>query len=232
MTFFFKNRDLVVPGDLLAEGNYIAGGNTYKLGNQIYANRIGLVEYSSERVSVIALEAPYYPRLGDTVVGKIVDIGIWGWRVDIKAPLLAFLKVSDAIREPFDPRMNLERIFNIGDLIIGKVVDFNKAGRPLLSTRGPDLGRIDDGLIVSITPTKIPRLIGKKGSMVNMILNESGCEMLIGQNGLVVVKGKSRREEKIVAAAIRKIEREAHTTGLTDRVFDFIRKMKERKNLG
>lgn len=70
--------------------------------------------------------------------------------------------------------------------------------------------------------TRVPRIIGKKGSMITMLKKETGAQILVGQNGRVWISGKSRDEEAIIAEAIRKIEAEAHTTGLTDRVREFL----------
>ena len=63
----------------------------------------------------------------------------------------------------------------------------------------------------------MPRLIGKKGSMINMIKDKTGCKIVVGQNGLVWVKGKQEMEQ-IVKDTIKLIEKEAHTSGLTDRI--------------
>ena len=46
LPIFFEKREIVVPGDLLAEGDYIAGENTFKEGNRIYASRVGLIAVS------------------------------------------------------------------------------------------------------------------------------------------------------------------------------------------
>ncbi|MEM3612973.1 MAG: hypothetical protein QW090_05495, partial [Candidatus Bathyarchaeia archaeon] len=83
MPTFFERRQIATPGDLLAEGDYIAGENTYKEDNRIYAARIGLVEYEDKKVSVVALRAFYIPRVGDTVIGTVVEVGFSGWTVDI-----------------------------------------------------------------------------------------------------------------------------------------------------
>ena len=53
---FFETRQLVAPGDLLAEGTYVAGENTYKENNKIYASRLGLVQYEDKNVNVVALK--------------------------------------------------------------------------------------------------------------------------------------------------------------------------------
>ena len=79
------------------------------------------------------------------------------------------------------------------------------------------MGKFKGGIIVDIAPTKVPRLIGKKGSMINMIKDKTGCKIVVGQNGLVWVKGKQDMEQ-IVKDTIKLIEKEAHTSGLTDRI--------------
>lgn len=209
----------MTPGDLLAEGDYIAGENTFKDNGQIYAERIGLVEYKERMVEVVALQSFYIPRIGDTIIGKIVKAGMRGWSVDIKAPYLASLRATDALGRPFDPkRDDLFSILEIGDLVIAKVVAYDRTSNPLLTVRDPSLGKIAGGQIVEVTPSKIPRLIGRKGSMINMIKQGTHCKIILGQNGLVLVRGKTLKNEQLAIKAIRKVERESHTSGLTDRV--------------
>lgn len=224
-----ENRDFVVPGDVLAEGDLRSGENTYRLRGKIYATRVGLVEYSRGVVSVIALEANYEPRIGEIVIGMVVDVDLSGWVLDIDGPSLAFLNVTDALDEPFKPEMVLPNVFDLGDLIVAKVVNIGRDGTPKVSTLGLDLGRVEGGRLVRMTPSKIPRLIGKKGSMVNMILKETGCQIVIGQNGIVLVNSRERDMMDLVVQVMQKIESEAHTTGLTNRIYEFIREMKEKR---
>ena len=226
---FFEKRELVAPGDLLAEGDYIAGENTYKENNKIYATRIGLVEYENRKVSVVALKAFYVPRVGDMVIGKIVEVGVSGWSVDINSPYLALLKASDVMERTFNPRRDdLTSIYDVGDMIIAKITAYDRTHNPLLTVNEPGLGKITRGQIVRVTPAKIPRIIGRKGSMINMLKRETGCRITLGQNGLILISGRSLESERLAVMAIRKIEEESHTSGLTDRVAEMIRKEKER----
>jgi len=223
----FEQRELVLPGDVLARGDFKAGDNTYKVGDEIRASRVGLVEYGEDEVSVIALNSCYDPKVGDVVVGKVVDVEINGWNVDIGGPLEAFLNVKDVIGGQPSPDIPLTRIYDVGDVVVAKIIGFHKTMmRPLLTTQGPGLGKVGRGLMVRITPTKIPRVIGRKGSMISMLLKETGCKMILGQNGYIIAIG-SRKGEEMVAAALEKIERECHVPGLTDRVHEFIRSLKE-----
>jgi exosome complex component RRP4 len=220
----------VTPGDLLAEGDYIAGENTYKEGNRIYAARIGLVEYEDRKVSVVALRAFYIPRVGDTVIGTVVEVGFSGWTVDINAPYLAILRASDVLNRPFKPQKDdLTEVLDVGDLVVAKIVSYDRTHNPQLSVDEPGLGKITRGQIVKITPTKIPRVIGKKGSMISMIKQETGCHIILGHNGIILITGKSLEDEELAMMAIHKIEEESHTTGLTDRISQMIRKEKEKR---
>jgi len=233
MPTFFERRQLVVPGDLLAEGDYIAGENTFKVGNKIYAYRIGLVEYEDKKVSVVALRAFYIPKVGDTVIGTVVEVGFSGWVVDINAPYLALLRASNVLDKPFKPQKDdLTQVLDVGDLVVAKIASYDRTHNPQLSVDEPGLGKITRGQVVKITPTKVPRVIGKKGSMISMIKQETGCHIILGQNGVILVTGKNPEDEELAIMAIRKIEEEAHTTGLTDRILQMIRREKRKKEGG
>ena len=227
MVLFFENRDLVTPGDLLAKGDYIAGENVFRMNDEIYATRIGLVEYSNKKVSVVALKSFYVPSVNDIVIGKIVEVGTRGWMVEINSPFLALLRASDAFSKPFNPKNDeLTSLLDVGDVIIAKIIAYDRTRDPLLTIREHGLGKVKGGQIVVVTPTKIPRVIGRKGSMISMLKSETGCNITIGQNGVILVRGRDPVMEGIVVRAIRMIEREAHTSGLTDRVTEMVRKEK------
>jgi len=233
MTTFFERRQLVTPGDLLAKGDYIAGENTYKEGDRIYATRIGLVEFENKKVSVVALRAFYIPKVGDIVIGTVVDVGFSGWTVDINAPYKAILRASDVLNRQFKPQKNdLTEVLDVGDLVVAKIIAYDRTQNPLLSVSDPGLGKIARGQIVKITPTKIPRVIGKKGSMISLIKQETGCHLVLGHNGVILITGKSPEDEELAMMAIRKIEEESHISGLTDRIFQMIRREKEKRGGG
>jgi len=228
MPVFYEKKQLVAPGDLLAEGDYVPGDSTYKENGKIYASRLGLVDYDGRRVYIVALKAFYIPAPGDTVIGKVVETTPGGWVIDIKAPHFARLRASDVVERSFKPETtDLPSIFDVGDLIIANVVAYDRTRDPLLTIREPGLGKIMRGQLFEVTPTKIPRVIGRQGSMVSMIKRETGCQLTIGQNGLILISGRSPKDERLAVMALRKIEAESHTSGLTDQVNEMIKK--ERK---
>ena len=227
MSALLENRDLVVPGDALYEGRIKTGDNTYRSQGRVSATRIGLVNYNKNIVSVIALEAGFNPLIGDLVVGEVKDIELGKWIVDIDAATNAVLNVPDAIDAPFRTDIVMPSILDVGDTVVAKIVDLDRRRTPILSILGRELGRVNEGFTIRLTPSKIPRLIGKKGSMVNMILRETGCNIVIGQNGRILIHGRTRRQEEMAVRVIDKIEREAHISGLTNRVQGYLKRLKE-----
>ena len=235
MPVFFEKKQLVTPGELLAEGDYLAGENTYVEQNKIYASRIGLVDTDNKKVNVVALRAFYVPKMGDIIIGSVVEVGFNGWIVDIKSPYTALLRASDVLSRPFKPQNDeLSQVLNAGDLIVAKIASYDRAHDPQLTVGEPGLGKITRGQILHVTPTKIPRIIGRKGSMISMIKQETGCQIILGLNGVILVTGKNLEDEELAIMAIKKIEEESHTSGLTDRITQLLKeskgKVEENKN--
>lgn len=224
MPTFFEPKQVVTPGDLLAEGDYLPGENSYVMDNKVYSSRMGLVEYDNKKVNVVALKAFYIPRAGDIVIGLISEVGFNGWTVDINAPYPAFLRPSDVLSRPFKPQKDeLSQVLNAGDLIVAKIFSYDRTHDPQLTVAEPGLGKITRGQILKITPTKVPRVIGKKGSMISMIKELTGCQIILGLNGVVLITGKSLEDEQLALMAVRRIEAESHTTGLTDRITQMLK---------
>jgi exosome complex component RRP4 len=223
LTIFAEKKQLVAPGEVLAEGSYFPGENTYREGNKVYASRIGLAELVANKLIVVPLKGCYLPRVDDFVIGRVVDIAMSGWTVDISSPYSALLPLSETpASRAMAARKDLTRIFNVGDLVMAEVIAFDRTRDPLLTVRGRGLGKVSSGLVVHISPAKIPRLIGRKGSMISLLKKATSCEIIVGQNGTVLVSGRQPKNEQIAAEAMYLIEREAHTRGLTDRVSELM----------
>ena len=227
MPTYFEAKQLVTPGELLAEGEYQPGENTYTEAGKIYASRIGLVDLDNKKVNVVALRAFYVPKMGDIVIGSVLEVGFNGWTVDIKAPYSAMLRASDVLSRPFKPQNDeLSQVLDAGDLIVAKIASYDRAHDPQLTVGEPGLGKITRGQLMRVTPTKIPRVIGRKGSMISMIKQETNCQIILGMNGVILVTGKSPADEELAMSAIKKIEEESHTTGLTDRITQLLKEAK------
>ncbi len=227
MPTYFEAKQLVTPGELLAEGEYQPGENTYSEAGKIYASRIGLVDLDNKKVNVVALRAFYVPKMGDIVIGSVLEVGFNGWTVDIKAPYPAMLRASDVLGRPFKPQNDeLSQVLDAGDLIVAKIGSYDRAHDPQLTVGEHGLGKIARGQLMRVTPTKIPRVIGRKGSMISMIKEETNCQIILGMNGVILVTGKNQADEELAMNAIRKIEQESHTSGLTDRITKLLKEAK------
>ena len=214
---------MVVPGTLLAEGKYEAGFNVYHDGDKLYASMVGLADLKNDMISVIPLRGCYLPQPGDAVIGKVIECMATAWMLDIRSPYLGVLFASEFLSKPLNPmREEARRYLDIGEMVIATVIAFDRTRNPSLSTKDHGLGKIQRGTVIDIDFTRVPRIIGKKGSMISMLKNESNTQIFVGQNGRVWISGKTRDEEAMVAAAIRKIEAEAHINGLTDRIREYL----------
>ena len=109
----------------------------------------------------------------------------------------------------------------MGDLIYAKINAMNPSSDSVhLSMQDSRSRKFAGGRIVRISPSKVPRLIGKMGSMINVIKDNTGCRISVGQNGLVWLEGEGL---DLALQAIKMIEENAHkVSGLTDKVSDFL----------
>jgi exosome complex component RRP4 len=211
-------RKYVIPGDLIVKGQYKRMSNAFRIDDNYFSTRIGMAEVSSDSVRVIPLTGPYTPRIDDLVVGKILDYSAFAWEVNINSSFSAFLLAQSVFGRDYSPARDvLVNRFDIGDVILAKVLAFDRTRDPLLSVSGPGLGRINNGEIIKISPSKVPRVIGKKGSMIKTVEAGTKCRLTVGQNGLIVISGPP---EGIILAngALNLIEKEAHLADLTQKV--------------
>ena len=103
------------------------------------------------------------------------------------------------------------------------------AGRGIdLTIKSRGLGKIDEGIIMKINSNKVPRIIGKEGSMINLIKKESGCNITVGQNGLIWIKGDKIEDELFVKKAINFVAKKSFISGLTEEVQKWIVKEKKK----
>ena len=223
MKIFVRNKSIVTPGDLIAEGNVKISGTYIKEGNKYYATTVSLVERSNNSIKLVPLTSIYIPKKEDLVIGKIIEVLPTGWQVDINSPYIAFLALKEALSDFVDiTRVDLSEYYNVGEYIFAKVINVTKRGIVHVSVKGPGLKKIREGLIISITPSKVPRVIGKKGSMIQMMKQITGCNIIVGQNGRIWIKGEKPEIEALVAEAIRIIERASHISGLTEKIKSFL----------
>ncbi len=219
-------RKIVIPGEVLAKGHdFLPGEGTEKIGEEIIAIRYGLMEEVSKLIKVIGLSGIYTPRRGNVVIGKVKNITMNGWPVDIGTPESAFLPVAETPR--FVPKEGMADVLNIGDMVVAKIFGVNSRGVDLtIKIKG--LGRIEEGLIVKVNSNKVPRIIGKEGSMINLIKEHTDCDVTVGQNGYIWIQGKNIDDELLVKKVIMFIVEKSFSHGLTSEVEKWFAKEKKK----
>ncbi|MCQ2070691.1 MAG: exosome complex RNA-binding protein Rrp4 [archaeon] len=217
-----RTREIVVPGDILADASdYRAGDNTYELDGKIRANVMGIKNYRDDVVGVIPMGGFYMPVTGDTVIGIINDVGPSNWMLDINAPYPAPLHVSEV---PWKVEFgDTSRFLTVGDVVLLKVLMVDESKKIQVTMKDSGLRKIEGGQLVEISHTKISRVIGKSGTMIQMLKNMTDCRIFVGQNGRIWIDGDAENVE-VAAEAIRIIEAETRSANLSDRVKAFIGK--------
>lgn len=211
-------RRFVIPGEVVAHGSLRAETNVMRVGDKIVSTRVGMAEIAHDAVRVVPLSGPYIPRIDDLVVGKVIDYSAFSWEVDMNSCFFWVLPAQSVFGRDYSPaKDSLTDRLAVGDTIAAKVIAFDRTRDPLLSISGPGLGRIPRGQTVKISPAKVPRLIGKKGSMIRSIESGTNCRMLIGQNGVVVVVGAPDDILRAITA-VNLVEDQAHSPDLTEKV--------------
>ena len=188
-------KQLILPGALVSatpkrfEGCYIDGGKTY---TDVLSLKTG--------DKVIPLKGHYQPKLGDYVIGIVAEERFSGYEVNLNSPFPASLSARD-VRESFV----------IGDIISARVRMVDEVH----SSQLVEPRKFYGGRLIEVESVKVPRVIGRNGSMLALIKEYTGTDLFVGKNGRIYVKGG---DVALAVLAVLKISSEAHTSGLTERV--------------
>jgi len=206
-------REIVIPGEVVAKGNYLPGEGTEKRGDEIVAIKFGLSEENNKLIKVIPLSGVYQPRRGNIVIGKVENLTFNGWLIDIGTSGNGFLPVAEVPR--YVNKNDLAEVMDFGDMVVAQIAEVNKRGVDL-TIRSRGLGRLDEGMIIQINPNKVPRVIGKEGSMISLIKDETKCRITVGQNGLIWIEGNKIEDELFAKKAILYVTERSLVSGLTE----------------
>lgn len=213
------NREIVIPGDLLDASGLKAGSGAYAENGKVFAAQLGIKSVKSNFVNVIPLGGRYIPATGDSVIGKVIDIGPSNWLIDINSPYPAPLHVNEVPwRVEFG---DTSKYLNVGDTLLAKVLMVDETKRVQVTMKEQGLRKLSGGQVIDISYSKVPRVIGKGGSMIQLIKSHTNCRIFIGQNGRIWLDGEI---ESMVTAihAIRMIEEGAQESRLTEKVKEYL----------
>jgi exosome complex component RRP4 len=211
-----EKRKIVVPGEVIVSGeDFLPGEGAARDGDNVIALRYGLSEKAGRVVKIIPLSGAFVPRKNNVILGRVTDFSYNGWIIDIDYAGNAFLPVAEAPR--FIKKGELDQFMDIGDMVAAKI--WSVGGRGVdLALKGRGLGKLEDGFVFRITPSRVPRIIGREGSMINLIKENTGCNVTVGQNGWIWVKGPDMDSEIKARKVIEFVADKVYIDGLTDKV--------------
>jgi exosome complex component RRP4 len=212
-------RKYVIPGDVITTGPFRAEENVHLFGDKIIATTVGISEIFDSGVRVIPLTGMYIPRIDDFIIGIVKSHTSLSWELDINSCYAGILPAQDVFGRDFNPKVHdMTSRLKTGDLIAARVANSERSRDPLITIADRDLGKIDEGEMLKISPSKVPRLIGKRGSMIQTIESATKAIITIGQNGYVVVTSEEPDGLLKAIEAIKMVEEQAHVPNLTERI--------------
>ena len=214
-----SKKRYVLPGDVITTAPLRLRANVTLEGKRILSTAIGLSDVSYDSVRVIPLSGIYLPKVDDLVIGMIKYIHGNSWFADINSCYEGMLLAKDVFGRGSNATLGeMKASLDKSDLILARIANSDRTREPLLSISGQNLGKIDSGELVKISPTKIPRLIGKHGSMIQTIEASTNATITIGQNGLIVLKCDDSAGLKKAVESIKMMDKALHNTNLEEKI--------------
>lgn len=215
-------RAIVIPGYLLGEvGKLKPGRGTFVENGKIYADVLGVVNKNRGYVNVIPLKGRYDPVEGDFVIGTVIEAMPSCWLVDINAVYPALLHVNEV---PWEIEFgDTGKYLNTGDVVMAKVLQVDQEKHVQLTLKDRNLYKVKGGYVINVESCKVPRIIGKKGSMINLLKRYTNSRIIVGQNGVIWLDGEEKNIRKVIEA-IKLIQKESLSYGLTDKIEKLLKK--------
>jgi exosome complex component RRP4 len=215
-------REIIIPSQLLGEvKDKKAGRGTFIENGKIYSEILGILDEKSDYINVIPIKGRYDPVENDFVIGIVEEAMSSSWLVDINAAYPALLHVNES---PWDVDFGeTEKYLNYGDSIMAKVLQVDREKKLQITLKDYNLYKIKGGQIIDVEPSKVPRIIGKKGSMISLLKKYTKCRIFVGQNGRIWIDGSDDDVKKVIET-IKMIETESLSFGLTNRIEELLKK--------
>ena len=213
-----SQEQFVLPGDIIVTGDYQPEQNVILEGDRLMSTAIGFSEIKDDLVTVTPLTGLYTPKTDDLVVGKIVSHNALSWEVNINSYYPGILTAFDIFGKDYSAsRDDLSLKLNTGDIILARIANVNSRD-PLITITGENLGKIDSGELVKISPAKISRLTEKNGSMIETIEGSTNATITVGQNGLIILKCDNSAGLKKAIASVKMIGMIQYDVNIEDKI--------------
>jgi exosome complex component RRP4 len=217
-----EKREIVIPSQLLGDiKEKKVGRGAFVENGKIYSEILGILQKNSEYINVIPIKGRYDPIERDLVIGVVEEAMSSSWLVDMSAAYPALLHVNEG---PWDVDFGeTEKYLNHGDSIMAKVLQVDQEKKLQVTLKDYNLYKLRGGYILNVEASKVPRIIGKKGSMISLLKKYTNCRIFVGQNGRIWINGDEDGVKKVINT-IKMIEDESLSFGLTNKIEELLKK--------
>jgi len=198
-------KRLVIPGEMVSDQRKRLGSNVFVSDGKIFSKVLGITDAEGERASVVPLEGKYLPQQEDVIIGVVTRVVFAGYGLNI-----------NSFTESFIPKSAVRDELRVGDLVSAKISYVNEL-------REAEIGfprRMFGGEVIEVIPVRTPRLIGKNGSMLELLKQGTGCEIVIGKNGRVWARGGN---SELLRKVVLFINDNSYKSNLTNSVEEFFK---------
>lgn len=199
-------KRIVVPGELITDKNVKTGENVFIKGNCIYSSVLGILNESDDFVNVVPLNGPYTPVVNDAIVCIIKNVTNNGYIIDINSHSDCFLPKSLVTKELSAGQMLLARVKEVDGADVAELDNINIL--PLAN-------------IIAVPSVKVPRIIGKNNSMLNVLKKYTQSNIIVGRNGWIWCTSKNLA---LLENAINMIVNNSQKSNLTNTVEEYLKR--------
>jgi len=199
-------RKIVTPGDFLTDQRRKLGQNVYLKEGKVYSSVLGILSDAGDSISVIALNGVYSPVVGDIIVCVVSSESFNGY-------VLEFNSYTDT----FLPKSLLSKELKIGTMLFARIKNINANG----SIELDNVNILPKGRLFVSSCVKVPRLIGKNDSMLNVLKQHTKSNILIGRNGWIWYDSK---QPELLEKAFGMIITNSQKSNLTESIKQFLEK--------
>ncbi|ODV88510.1 hypothetical protein CANCADRAFT_124024 [Tortispora caseinolytica NRRL Y-17796] len=214
----YKNNAVVTPGEVVTEEvTWMKGHGTFTDSRGIKASLAGTVTRVNKLISVRPLKGRYQPEVGDHVIGRVLEVGLKRWKIEIGAAqagtlMLGSINLPGGIlrRKSESDEIQMRELLKEGDLFNAEVQGVFGHGTVHLHTRSLKYGKLRNGFLV-VVPSQ---LIVRSRSYSHIL--QSGVNMLVGINGMIWLSKQTEEPSAVDTPAITRLEEETQWSIYSD----------------
>lgn len=167
---------------------------------QLVASVSGVVERVNKLLTIKPLSSRYAGEVGDVVIGRVTEVGVKRWKVNVGARQDAVLMLGsvnlpggDLRRRTIEDQLQMRTLFKEKDVICAEVFSLYKSdGSMAIQTRSVKYGKCENGILLNVPSSLIRRL---KQHFIT--LSSCNIDLIIGHNGGIWISDRAPGTESL-----------------------------------